>query len=132
MGYDMKLSSILLIIFALSSYSFLVLSQDTQQRLHILARSNNTSPLKNFLKTGTHDLNKKDKMGKTALMYAAQVGNIRHFLLLLAHGSNLSSRDNKHLNSVQYAIRNGHMQKIKLALAAVIMLGENAQLNSLS
>jgi uncharacterized protein len=66
------------------------------------------------------EINAKDQYGWTALMYAADSGNLEIVKLLLQAGANVSEENNKEQQALTYAIISGHISVVEELLKAVV------------
>ncbi|KAI8106476.1 hypothetical protein M9435_001020 [Picochlorum sp. BPE23] len=63
----------------------------------------------------TAHLNAQDRLGKTALMYACESGNLQIAETLIKQGVNLDMQDKHDISALEYAMSRGH-KEIRLAL----------------
>lgn len=60
------------------------------------------------------NINKQDKYGKTALIYASWYNHIEIAKLLLNKGANVNIKDKYEETALMWAVRNGSMELVKL------------------
>ena len=60
------------------------------------------------------DVNAKDNLGYTALMYAAENGHTETAQALLAHGTDVNAKDNFGWTALMYAKEMGYVETIRM------------------
>ena len=93
-------------------------SPDTS-KLHIAVSSINddVTEVKKLLSSGKWQINKPDSQGVTALMRAAQCGNVKITTFLIMNGANIILVDRSGMNVLHHAIDYGAINVVKLLLA---------------
>ncbi|TFH67582.1 hypothetical protein E3W66_08950 [Gammaproteobacteria bacterium LSUCC0057] len=85
--------------------------------LHLLAAVANEQQLQQFEITEAI-INDTDQLGSTALMEAAQVGNVAAIIWLLEQGADVGMRNTQSLTALMIAARNGHIDAAKILIAS--------------
>lgn len=88
-----------------------------QQDTVLNAAVNSESHLVQVLRSGT-PIDAIDSDGETALMRAADKGNVRAIELLLKHGAQIDKRDEDGRTALMFAAQEGHTEAVKFLLHA--------------
>jgi len=81
--------------------------------LCVAARVGDLKRVQEILKEGKVDINKKDKNGNTALIWASQEGHIEIVKSLLANGANINEKDKYGNTALIWASQEGHIEIVK-------------------
>ena len=74
-----------------------------RQALHVAAASNNAELVRRVLDTWPRQIKSRDKFNRTPLHYAASLGGLEIFKILLAAKANIEDRDKFTLSTLTYA-----------------------------
>ena len=87
----------------------------SEPSLLLAVRESNLVKLKQLIQSGT-DVNATGKNGKTALMAAAELGDVQAVKLLLLAGANVNDRERTGETAVTHAAYEGHEDVLELLL----------------
>ena len=85
--------------------------------LHEASIQGHTHAVRYLIKKG-HDINAKDKIGRTSLMFASHQGHIETVQVLLATGAEVSTMDNLGDSALILAAQNGNTQIVQALIDA--------------
>lgn len=76
--------------------------------IHHAAAAGDTGRIRQLLQQDGVDINQKNPLGMTPLMYAAKQGHVSTTLSLIVLGANINETDNSGQNAMMHASANGH------------------------
>ncbi len=87
-------------------------SNSSEPNLHQAAAAGQIGRVRQILGDGGTDINDKDSAGKTALMHAAEKGQVSTVKAIVLLGGDVNARDNNRMTPTMYAAQNGHANVI--------------------
>ncbi len=102
------------VIFILATAAY---ARDLNKDLANAAKKGDTKAVKFYLAKGA-DVNAKDALGQTALIYAATYGYAEIVQALLDQGADMKAKDLMGMPAIGCAARNGHFKTVEVLLAS--------------